>query len=122
MNTIRGSATMAITHHGFRTSDPDRVFEILEQIANDSFICVRACLVVDLHGMLRYDKHRAFAIYQKALRDMSPELLEYSGNFIWYFMHKGDCCANSRDIIRNALRKLLKWLRTKNVKLLETST
>lgn len=122
INTVRGSATMAITHHGFRTSDPDKVFEILERIASDSFICVRACLVVDLHGLLRYDKHRTFAIYQKALRDMIPELLEYSGNFLWYFMHKGDCCYNPSDLLRNAVRRLMKWLRTKNIKLFEKST
>lgn len=122
INTVRGSATMAITHHGFRTSDPDRVFEILEGIAGDSFISVRACIVVDLHGMLRYSRHRAFTIYQEALRDMSPELLKYSGNILWYFMHKGDCCTDPRDITRNVLRKLLKWLRTKNVKLFEKST
>ncbi len=122
INTVRGSATMAITHHGFRTSDPDRVFEILEGIARDSFISVRACLLVDLHGMLRYSRHRAFAIFREGLRDMSPELLKYAGNFLWYFMHKGDCCTEPRDIIRNALRKLLKWLRTKNFKLFEKST
>ena len=122
INTVRGSAAMAITHHGFRTSDPDRVFEILEQIASDAFICVRACLVADLHGMLRYSKHRAFSIYQKALRDMSPELLKYSNHFIRYFLHKGDCCADSSDIARNALRKLLKWLRKKNIKPFEKST
>lgn len=122
INTVRGSATVAITHHGFRTSEPDKVFEILEQVASDALICVRACLVPDLHGMLRYNKHRAFAIYQKALRDMSPELLKYSGNFLWYFMHKGDCCTNPNDISRNALRKILKWLRTKNIRLFENST
>lgn len=95
INTVRGSAAMAITHHGFRTGDSNKVFEILEKITEDPFISVRSCLIPDLAGMLKWDRKRAFEIYKKALRDMGPELLSISGRFLGYALSKD----NFKDII-----------------------
>ncbi|MBF0343282.1 MAG: ATP-binding protein [Nitrospirae bacterium] len=92
INTVRGGATIAITHHGFRTPNPEGVFQVLEVIANDTSVSVRACLVADLHGMLEYDKHRTFSIFQKATGDMSNEVLKNSRTFLWSFILSRNCC------------------------------
>lgn len=88
INTVRGSAVMAITHHGFRTGNSHKVFEVLEKVADDPFTSVRSCIIPDLAGMLRFDRQRTFSIYKRALRDMNPHLLALSGRFLDYALNK----------------------------------
>ncbi|KKK63589.1 hypothetical protein LCGC14_2992760, partial [marine sediment metagenome] len=90
INTIRGSAALAITHHGFRTGDSESVFKVLEKIAKDTFVSVRSCMIPDLAGMLNWDRKRTFSIYKKALDNMDTELLAHSGRFLGYALDKNN--------------------------------
>lgn len=90
INTIRGNAAMAITHHGFRTGDSESVFKALDRIAEDPFVSVRSCMITDLAGMLKWAPKRTFSIYKKALNNMDTELLTHSGRFLGYALDKSN--------------------------------
>jgi len=86
INTVRGTATYRLVAHGFKTSFPDKIFEILEKIADDKSITVRCCLIENLRGIIKWDKKRTYSLFLKVTNDLHPKIIKHSLNCLTYLM------------------------------------
>lgn len=88
INTVRGSAAERLVIHGFKTQFPDKIFEILNRIAEDKSIAVRCCLIKYLHGMIKWDRDKVYDLFMKITNDKHPQVIKYGLECLGYLMTK----------------------------------
>jgi hypothetical protein len=90
INTVRGSATERLVVHGFETQFPDKIFEILNKIAEDKSIAVRCCLIRYLQGMIKWNKNKTYKLFKKTSSDKHPQVIKYGLECLYYLMNKNN--------------------------------
>jgi len=88
INTVRGAAASRLAIHGYKTSYPEKVFEIMRQIADDPAVSVRCCLIADLHGMLRWDRGKTHQIFMSLTHDFHPHIIKYGLPCLAYLLNE----------------------------------
>lgn len=77
INTVRGSAAERLAVHGYKTTYADKIFGIMDKIADDPSVSVRCCLIRPLAGMLKWDKDKTIDIFIKLTTDQHPKIIKY---------------------------------------------
>lgn len=77
INTVRGSAVEMLAIHGYKTSYPDKLFEIMENITNDHSVSVRCCLIRFLQGMLSWNREKTYDLFMKLTDYKHPQVIKY---------------------------------------------
>ncbi len=90
INTVRGSATERLVIHGFETQFPDKIFEILNKIAEDKSVAVRCCLIRYLQGMIKWNKNKTYKLFKKTSSDKHPQVIKYGLECLYYLMNKNN--------------------------------
>ncbi len=90
INTVRGSATERLVIHGYKTQYPDKIFEILNKIAEDESIAVKCCLVRFLQGMIKWDRDKVYNLLMKITSDKHPQVMKYGLECFGYLMTKNN--------------------------------
>jgi len=90
INTVRGSATERLVVHGFETQFPDKIFEILNKIAEDKSVAVRCCLIRYLQGMIKWNKNKTCKLFKKTSSDKDPQVIKYGLECLYYLMNKNN--------------------------------
>ncbi len=90
INTVRGSATERLVVHGFETQYPDKIFEILNKIAEDKSVAVRCCLIRYLQGMIKWNKNKTYKLFKKISSDKHPQVIKYGLECLCYLMNKNN--------------------------------
>jgi len=90
INTVRGSATERLVVHGFETQFPDKIFEILNKIAEDKSVAVRCCLIRYLQGMIKWNKNKTYKLFKKTTSDKDPQVIKYGLECLYYLMNKNN--------------------------------
>ena len=90
INTVRGSATERLVVHGFETQFPDKIFEILNKIAEDKSVAVRCCLIRYLQGMIKWNKSKTYKLFIKISSDEHPQVIKYGLECLYYLMNKNN--------------------------------
>lgn len=90
INTVRGSATEKLVVHGFETQYPDKIFKILNKIAEDKSVAVRCCLIRYLQGMIKWNKSKTYKLFIKISSDEHPQVIKYGLECLYYLMNKNN--------------------------------
>lgn len=90
VNTVRGSATERLVVHGFETQYPERIFKILNKIAEDKSIAVRCCLIRYLQGMIKWNKSKTYKLFIKISSNGHPQVIKYGLECLCYLMNKNN--------------------------------
>jgi len=90
INTVRGSATERLVVHGFETQYPDKLFEILNKIAEGKSVAVRCCLISYLQGMRKWNKSKTYKLFMKITSDKHPQVIKYGLECLYYLMTKNN--------------------------------
>ncbi len=90
INTVRGSATERLVIHGYKTRYPNKIFAILEKIADDRFITVRCCSINFLHVMIKWNRDKVCDLFIKITRDKHPQVIKYGLECLGYLMTKNN--------------------------------
>ena len=86
INTVRGAATERLAIHGYKTQYSDKIFEILNKIADDKSIAVRCCLIRFLQGMIKWNGDKVYKLFIKASGDKHPQVIKYGLKCLEYLM------------------------------------
>ena len=90
INTVRGAATTRLAIHGYKTQYPDKIFEILNKIADDKSVAVRCCLIKFIEGMIKWNKDKIYMLFKKASSDRHPQVIKYGLKCLEYLMTKNN--------------------------------
>lgn len=90
INSVRGSAAERLVIHGFDTQYPDKIFKILNKIAEDKSVAVRCCLIRYLHGMIKWNKNKTYKLFKKISSDKHPQVIKYGLECLYYLMNKNN--------------------------------
>lgn len=85
--TVRGEVARLIPYFYGLKENSEKVFQIVEQIANDRFISVRRHLMWNLGQLTHLDKNRTFSIFKYLISSSEPGIVEVSGLLLAYFIH-----------------------------------
>lgn len=86
INTVRGAATERLAIHGYKTQYPDKIFEILNEIADDKSIAVRCCLIRFLQGLIKWNGNKVYKLFIKISCDKHPQVIKYGLKCLEYLM------------------------------------
>ncbi|MEA2006526.1 MAG: hypothetical protein U9O50_09765, partial [Acidobacteriota bacterium] len=90
INTVRGSAVLRLVIHGYHTEYPDKIFEILNKIAEDKSVTVKCCLIKFLQGMIKWDRDKVYDLFTKITEDKHPQVIKYGLECLYYLMTKNN--------------------------------
>jgi hypothetical protein len=90
INSVRGSATERLVIHGFETQYSEKIFKILNKIAEDKSVAVRCCLIRHLQGMIKWNKNKTFKLFKKITSDKHPQVIKYGLECLSYLMNKNN--------------------------------
>jgi hypothetical protein len=90
INTVRGAATVRLVIHGYKTQYADKIFKILDKIANDKSITVRCCLMKYLQGMIKWNEDKVYDLFIKVSSDKHPQVIKHGLKCLEYLMRKNN--------------------------------
>lgn len=86
INTVRGAAAWRLAIHGYNTPYPDKIFDIMEHVAHDPAVSVRCCLIINLQGMLNWDRERTSHLFIQLTHDLHPQIIKYGLQCLTYLL------------------------------------
>ncbi len=86
LNTVRGAATVRLVIHGYKTQYADKIFEILNKIADDKSVAIRCCLIKYLQGMIKWNGDKVYKLFIKITIDKHPQVIKYGLRCLEYLM------------------------------------
>jgi hypothetical protein len=95
INTVRGSAVQILAVHGYKTSYPEKVFEIMEKVTDDPSVAVKCCLIKFLQGMLKWDRQKTYDLFIRLTTDKDPQIIKYGLECLSYLLERD----NFHDLI-----------------------
>ena len=88
INSVRGATAECLAAHGYKTSYPDRLFDIMTQVAHDPSVAVRCCLIRNLQGMLRWDPDKTCHLFMTLTQDYHPQVIKFGLSCLSYLIAK----------------------------------
>jgi len=76
--------------HGFETQYSEKLFKILNKIAEDKSVAVRCCLIRYLQGMIKWNKNKTYKLFKKISSDKHPQVIKYGLECLYYLMNKNN--------------------------------